>query len=115
MIVQAINNTGARYVVVKCAEIVFEIGKMVKGEGFQMFKKRMKTMEPVEIDICRFLEIKQTNGIKMKEEYNKVKQEISRRMNMTTRTELNEKNLGKTANAKVIPVAAYPRNVCKFT
>ena len=36
-------------------------------------------------------------------------------MNIITRTELNYKNLVQTINTKVIPVTAYPRNVCKFT
>ena len=46
--------------------------------------------------------------------YNRVKEEISRKMNVITRTELNYKNLAQTINMKVIPVTAYPRNVCKF-
>ena len=33
---------------------------------------------------------------------------------MLTKTELNDKNLIKAINVKVIPVAAYPVNVCKF-
>ena len=43
--------------------------------------------------------------------YNRVKEEISRRMNIITRAELNDKNLVKIINTKVIPVAAYPMNV----
>ena len=35
-------------------------------------------------------------------------------MNTITRTELNDRNLVKAINTKVIPVAAYPMNVCKF-
>ena len=31
------------------------------------------------------------------------------------RTYLNDKNLVKAINAKIIPVAAYPMNICKFT
>ena len=50
----------------------------------------------------------------MKEMYNRVKEEISRTMNIA-RTYLNDKNLGKAINAKIIPVAAYPMNICKFT
>ena len=34
---------------------------------------------------------------------------------MLTETELSDKNLVKAINIKVIPVAAYPMNVCKFT
>ena len=44
-----------------------------------------------------------------------MKEEISGRMNIITRTELNDKNLVKAINTKVIPVAAYPMNVCEFT
>ena len=36
-------------------------------------------------------------------------------MSLTPRTKLNDKNLVKVINTKVIPVAAYPMNVCKFT
>ena len=46
---------------------------------------------------------------------NRVKEEINRRMNIITKTELNDKNLVKAINMKVIPVAAYPMDVCKFT
>ena len=46
IIVQASNDTGACYGVAKCVEVVFERGKMVKGEGFQMLNERMKTIDP---------------------------------------------------------------------
>ena len=38
MIVQASSDTGACYGVAKCAEIVFERVKMVKGEGQQVYE-----------------------------------------------------------------------------
>ena len=75
----------------------------------------MKTIDPDENEIYKFLGVEQADGIKKKEVYNRVKEEISRRMNIITRTELNDKNLVKTINTKVIPIAAYPMNVCKFT
>ena len=34
---------------------------------------------------------------------------------MLTNTELNDVNLIRAIKTKVIPVAAYPTNVCKFT
>ena len=46
MIVQASNDTGTCYGVAKRAEVVFERGKMVKGEGFQMLNERMKSIDP---------------------------------------------------------------------
>ena len=41
MIVQASPDTGACYGVSKWAEIVFERGKMIKGEGLQVLQERM--------------------------------------------------------------------------
>ena len=48
IIVQASHSTGACYGVLKCAEIIFERGKMVLGEGPQVLEERMKTMDPDE-------------------------------------------------------------------
>ena len=112
MIVQASNDTGACYGVAKCAEVVFERGKMVKGEGLQVLNERMKTIDPDENEIYKFIGVEQADGIKKKEVYNGVKEEINRKMNIITRTELNDKNLIKAINMRV---AAYPMNVFKFT
>ena len=63
----------------------------------------MKTIDPGENEIYKFLGAKQADKIKKKEVYNRVKEEISRRMNIITRTEINDKNLVKAINTKVIP------------
>ena len=94
---------------------MFERGEMVKGEGLQVLNERIKTIDPDKNEIYKFLRVEQADGRLKKEVYNRVKEEIIRRMNIITRTELNDKNLVKAINAKVIPVAAYPMNVCKFT
>ena len=54
IIVQASHNTGACYRVSKCADIIFEHGKMVRGEGLQMLEERMKTMDSDENEIYEF-------------------------------------------------------------
>ena len=46
-IVQASHDTGACGGMVKCAEIIFKRGKMVKGEGLQVFQERLKTMDQI--------------------------------------------------------------------
>ena len=46
VIVQASLDTGACYGVSKCAETVFEHGKIVKSEGLQVLQERMKTLNP---------------------------------------------------------------------
>ena len=114
IIVQASHDTGACYGASKCAEIIFKNGKMVKGEGLQVLEERMKTMDPDENEIYKFLGIEQADGIRTKAVYERVKEEVAKRMKMIVKTELNDENLIKAINIKVIPVAAYVVNIWKF-
>ena len=110
MLVQASNDTGACYGISKCAEIVFEHGKMVKGEGLKVLEERMQALDRIVDDTHRFLGIEQGEGIKAK-----VKTEIQKRLISLTSKELYDKNLIRAINNKVVPVAAYPMNVCNFS
>ena len=65
--------------------------------------------------IYKFLGVEQADGIKAKEVYARVKGEVTRRLEILTKTELNDKNLIRASKTTVIPVAAYPMNVCRFT
>ena len=112
---QASHNTGACYGVSKCAEIIYQNGKMVRGEGLQVLEERMKTMNPDENEVYKFLGIEQADGINKKAVYERVKEEVTKRVKMLTKTELNYANLIKAINMKVIPIATYAMNVCKFT
>ena len=69
-----------------------------------MLNERMKTMDHDENEICKFLGVEQADGIKMKEVYDNVKEEISRRMSIITRKQFNDNNLIKTINTKVMRV-----------
>ena len=115
MIVQASNDTGACYGVAKYAEVVFERGNLVKGEDSQVLNEKMKIIDPGKYVIYKFLGVEQVDGIKKKEVCDRVREEISRRINIIIRTELHDKDLVKAINTKVIPVATYPMSVCKFT
>ena len=53
-----------------------------------MLNERMKTIDPNENEIYKFLGVEQADGIKKKEVYKRVKEEINRRLNIITRTEL---------------------------
>ena len=99
----------------KCAEIVFEQGKMVKGEGLEVLEEKMKATDPDENDICTFLGIEQADGIKTKKVFERVKGEVNKRVKILTTIELNGVNLVRAINTNVIPVAAYSMNVYKFT
>ena len=63
---------------------------MVKGEGFQVLQERMKTMDPDQKEICKFLGVEHADGIKTKEVYNRVTEEVKKRVKVITNTELND-------------------------
>ena len=88
---------------------------MVRGEGLQVLDERMESMDPDENEIYKFLGIEQADGIKTKREHEQVKHEVTKRVRTLINTELNDINLVRAINAKVIPMAAYLMNVCKFS
>ena len=102
IIVQASHDTGACYRVAKCAEIVFEHGKMVRGEGLKVLEEHMESMDPNENEIHKFLGTEQADGIETKRVYEQVKHEVIKRVRMLINTGLNDINLVRAINAKVI-------------
>ena len=92
IIVQASHNTGACYGVSKCAGIIFEHGKMVRGEGLQLLEEKMKTMDLDESEIYKFLWIEQADDIWTKTVFERVKKEVSKRMKMIANTKFNDAN-----------------------
>ena len=85
---------------------------MVRREGLQVLQERMKTLDPDENEIYKFLGIEQADDIRTKTVFEKVKEEVSKRVKMMANTELNDANLIKAINMKVIPVAANAMNIC---
>ena len=73
----------------------------------------MTTMAPDENDIYKFLGIEQADGIQTKMVFERVKEEVSKRMKMIAKTKVNDTNLIKAINTKVTLVAAYAMNICK--
>ena len=86
---------------------------MLRGEELEVLEERMHTMDPEENGIYKFLGIEQADGIKTKTVFERVKGEVNKRVKMNA--DLNDVNLVRAINTKVIPVAAYLMNVWKFT
>ena len=55
IIAQASHDIGACYGVSKCKGIIFEHGQIVRGESLQVLEEKMKTMDPDESEIYKFL------------------------------------------------------------
>ena len=94
---------------------MFEHGKMMKGEGLQMLQERMKILDPDQEEMYKFLGVEQADGIKTKQVYERVKEEMTKRLKLLMKSELNDENLIQTISSKVIPVPTYPMNICKMT
>ena len=75
----------------------------------------MKTFDPDQEEIYKFLGVEQADGIKTKKVYERVKEEVTKRLKLLTKFELNDENLIQAINSKVIPVAACPMNVFQMT
>ena len=88
---------------------------MVKGKGLEVLEERIRVIDSDKNEIFKFLGIEQADGIKTKKVFERVKGKVNKRVKMLTNTELNDVNLVRAINTKVIPVAAYSMNVCKFT
>ena len=58
--------------------------------------------------------IQQKDGIKANKVFKRLKGEVSKMVKMLTSIKLYDVNLVRAVNTKVIPVAAYPMNMCKF-
>ena len=114
MTVKASTDTGACYVVKKCAEIVFRKGKIIKGEGLAVLEEKMDALDPNKNEIYKFLGCKQADKIDVKRVMERVKKEIRRRLDHLTGLNLNDKNLMKAINCRVIPVAGYVINICNL-
>ena len=87
----------------------------MKGEGLQVLQERMKTLNPDQEEMYKFLGVEQADGIRTKQVYERVKEEMTKRLKLLMKSELNDENLIQAINSKVIPVTAYPMNVCKMT
>ena len=75
----------------------------------------METMDPDEMEVYKFLGVEQADCVITKVVFERIKSEIEERIKMLVNTELNGRNLISAINVKVIPVAAYAINVCKFS
>ena len=71
---------------------MFERGTMVRREELEVLEERIKTMDPDENEIYKFLGIEQADGVKTKKVFERVKGEVNKWVKMLTNTELNDVN-----------------------
>ena len=72
-------------------------------------------MDPDENEMYKFLGIEQADRIKNIVVFQRVKSKVEKRVKMLVNTQFNDRNLFSAINVKIIPVAAYSINVCKFS
>ena len=67
-------------------------------------EERMKTMDPDGNELYKFLGIEQADGFQTKRVFERVKEEVLKMVKMIANTELNDANLVKAINMKIIPI-----------
>ena len=87
---------------------------MIKGEGLAVLEEKMDALDPNKNEIYKFLGCEQADKIDVKRVMERVKKEIRRRLDHLTGLNLNDKNLMKAINCRVITVAGYVMNVCNL-
>ena len=115
MLVKASKDTGACYGVNKCAEMVFQRGRMVLAEGLEVLQEKMRSLDPDQNETYKFLGIEQGKKIDKEKAFERVTTEMEKRLKSLTELELYDKNLIRAINCRVIPVAAYTMNVIRFS
>ena len=114
-ITRASLDVGAAYGVKKCAEIVIEKGVMVKGEGLDVLEERMKCLDPEKLENYKFLGFEQSDSIEKGVIFERVKKEMTNRLNSILESKLCDKYLMKAINTHIVPVVAYVMNLCDFS
>ena len=72
----------------------------------------MKALDLEKNDIYKFLGCEQSDDIDVRKVLERVNKEIKKGTEHLLKLHLNDKNLMKTINCRVIPVAGYIMNVC---
>ena len=84
---------------------------MIKREGLAVLEEKMDAFDPSKNEIYKFLGCTKADKIDLKRVMERVEKEI-RRLDHLMGLILNDKNLMKASNCRVIPVADYVMNVC---
>ena len=72
----------------------------------------MEALHPDQNEIYKFLRCEQGDKIDVKQVMQRVKKDIRKRLDHLAGHNLNNENLTKAINSRVIPVAGYVMNVC---
>ena len=115
ILVKASTDTAAIYGVKKCAEIIFKRRKMVKGDGLQVINDKMKALDPEQNEIYKLLGCEQSEEIEKDRIMERIANQMEKRKKQLINQQLYDRTLIKAINCRVIPVASYFMNVCKFT
>ena len=92
--------------------LYFRKGKMVKSEGLQVLEEKMNALDQDKNEMYKFLGCEQGDEIEVKCVMERVKAEVRKRLEQLIGKQLNDENLMKAINCRVIPVAGYVMNVC---
>jgi hypothetical protein len=109
------EDMGMRFGISKCAEIVYERGKMVKGEGLDLKEGTVKALNPENQEFYTFLGIEEGEGQMDKLVKIRVTEKCFELINKLCSMQLYERNLVKSINCKAMATVRYSMSICHYT
>jgi hypothetical protein len=108
------HDVGMRFGVKKCAEIIYQRGKMVKGNGMEILEGKISSLDPTKSEFYTFLGVEEANGQIDKAVKQRVLTKCFAVASKLMGMQLYERNLIRAINTKVMAMARYCMTICHF-
>ena len=109
------QDTGKKFGVSKCAEVVYKRGKMTKGKGLQIDNNEGECLDPEDNEYYEFLGIEEDDGQLYEKAKERVIEECFKRIESLHKTELYERNMIKALNTMCMSVVTYVMDIVHFS
>ena len=80
---------------------------MIKRDELTVFDDKMKALDPEHKELCTFLRCKHGDKIDVKRVIESVKNEVQKRSKQLAKLKINDTNLMKAINCRVVPAMGH--------
>ena len=109
------NDSGMKFGVSKCQEIVYNRGKMIRGFGMTLKEGEVRALDPSKSEYYTFLGVEEADGQMDRLAKERVNNKAFHCLQQLLPLELYERNLIKAINTKVMGLVRYTMMVCHYT
>ena len=88
---------------------------MIKRDELTVLEDKMKALDPEHKDVCTFLGCQQGDKTDVKRVIERVNDGVQKRTEQLVKLKVNDTNMMKAINCRMVPAAGYATNVCLAT